>query len=268
MKPRVVITAICILVIAVIAGIAMYPRNRHSGGAPAATSVSVKNPTVGDLTESINVLGEIEPLTKVSISAKVAARIVELPFQEGQQVTKGDLQANPPSPASVLVRLDATDLQAALRSTEARHAAQAAQIEVEANNVASRRSDLAAMVASLQQAKLDLERSTQLCQSGIASQSELDQARNHYDQFEAKRASAAESLKAAEANLQVSQHNLEAAEAEVAQAREAVSYTTIQAPIGGVVTRVNGKVGELVVTGTMNTPEPSSWRWRTSLRCA
>jgi len=55
-------------------------------------------------------------------------------------------------------------------------------------------------------------------------------------------------------NLLVLQHNLEAADAGIAQAKESLNYTTILSPIDGVVTRVNAKVGEMVVTGMMNNP--------------
>ena len=42
------------------------------------------------------------------------------------------------------------------------------------------------------------------------------------------------------------EQNLEAAEAQISQAREALAYTTITSPIDGVVTRINAEVGELV----------------------
>ncbi len=44
------------------------------------------------------------------------------------------------------------------------------------------------------------------------------------------------------------------ADAGIAQAKESLNYTTILSPINGVVTRVNAKVGEMVVTGMMNNP--------------
>jgi HlyD family secretion protein len=50
------------------------------------------------------------------------------------------------------------------------------------------------------------------------------------------------------------QHNLEGADADIAQAEEALSHTTIVSPIDGIVTRVNAAVGEMVMTGTMNNP--------------
>src|SRR5205814_10238173 len=47
-------------------------------------------------------------------------------------------------------------------------------------------------------------------------------------------------------------HELEAAAADIARAKENLSYTTITSPIDGIITRVNAKVGEVVVMGTMN----------------
>jgi len=254
MRRRVFATTVTVLIVVVAITAVTYPRHGKADNAPRPTAVWLKSPVVGDLIESVNAPGEVEPLSKVTISAKVSARIVALPYQEGQVVTKGDPDASPSIPASVLVRLDASDPEAALRSADAHRAAQAAQIEVETNTVASRQADLKAVEASLLQAKQDLERTGCLYDQGIASRGECDMAKNSHDEAEARRASSEHALEAAQANLQVVRHNLDAADAEVAQAREALSYTTITSPINGVVTRVNGSVGELAVTGTMNTP--------------
>jgi HlyD family secretion protein len=65
---------------------------------------------------------------------------------------------------------------------------------------------------------------------------------------------AASALEADRAALGAAQHQLVAAESEIDRARDNLSYSTIASPIDGIVTRVNAKVGELVVTGTMNNP--------------
>ena len=59
-------------------------------------------------------------------------------------------------------------------------------------------------------------------------------------------------LDAEKSNVLVLQHTLEAAEAEIAKAKEDLSYTTIDAPIDGVITKLNAKVGEVAVTGILN----------------
>ena len=112
----------------------------------------------GELTERVSAPGEIEPKTTVQISAKVSARIVEMPFDEGDIVTKGDPCANPPIPASVLIRLDAKDLESQMRLAEAGRNAQAAQIEVEKARIESSKANLVALAATLEQAQKDLER--------------------------------------------------------------------------------------------------------------
>src|SRR5207249_8779000 len=60
------------------------------------------------------------------------------------------------------------------------------------------------------------------------------------------------SLEAEKASLIVSKHQLTAAAAEIARARDNLSYATITSPIDGIVTRLNAKIGEMVVMGTMN----------------
>jgi HlyD family secretion protein len=59
-------------------------------------------------------------------------------------------------------------------------------------------------------------------------------------------------MEAAQLNIEVLQHNLEASDAGIARAEEQLSYTTIRSPIDGVVTRKNSDVGEIVVVGTFN----------------
>jgi len=222
--------------------------------ASKATMVRVEQVQRGDLIEFVSAPGEIEPKTKVEISAKVSARIVELPYEEGDVVTCGDPQATPPVPASVLVRLDAKDLESQLLSVEAGYAAQAAQIEVEQARIASQQASLAGLSASLKQAERDLERQKELLASQDISPATFDQAQVKVDELKAQYDAAKHTLHAAKLNLVVLQHNLEAAEANIAQARETLTYTTITSPIKGVITRIHAEVGEVVIFGTMNNP--------------
>ena len=216
--------------------------------------VHVDNPQRGELIESVSAPGEIEPKTKVAISAKVSARIVELPFDEGDKVTKGDPCSTPPIPASVLVRLDAKDLESQLRSAQASRAGQAAQLEVEKARIEGQQASLLGQEASLNMAKRDLERQKELLASKDISQTIYEQAELKVSELQSQYESSKHSLEAAKLGLDVLKHNLEAADARVAEAEEALTYTTITSPINGVVTRVNAEVGEVVVFGTMNNP--------------
>ena len=208
----------------------------------------------GDLTERVSATGEIEPKEMVQISAKVSARIIDMPYDEGNVVTCGDPNANPPIPASLLLKLDAKDLESQLKLAEASRAAQEAQIEVEKSRIEGSKSTMVALAATLEQAQKDLERKKGLYESRDISKSDFDLIKYKVDELAAQYDAARYNLEASQRNLTVMKHNLDAAEARIEEAKEYYSYTTITSPINGVVTRVNAKVGEMVMTGTMNNP--------------
>ena len=216
------------------------------------TTVRVEPVARGTLVEFISAAGEIKPRARVSISARVSARIAELPFKEGDRVTKGDPNANPPIPPSMLVKLDSKDLEAQLRSVEARREAEKAQLEVSRTRVAVQKAQIEAMKVMLADARRELRRKVELLANKDVSQSEVDQLQAKVDQQEAQLLGEQATLKAEEGGLIVLAHNIEAAEAEIAKARDNLTYATILSPIDGVVTRLNAEVGEVVVTGTMN----------------
>ncbi len=251
-RTRTVIITV-VVTLAVVFGIAMVFRGKVDPSKEAA-AVHIEKVRRGELVEYVTAPGQVQPKKKVTISAKVSARITELPNKKGETVTAGDPNANPPIPASVLVRLDSKDLESQLRSTEAAMAAQAAQVEVEKSRIAAQKATVLGNAATLKQAQQDLDRKKGLFESKDISQSTFDLSQCKYDEVKAQYESGQHALKSAELNLVVMQHTLEAADARVEQAKEALTYTTITSPMDGVVTRVNAEVGEVVIFGTMNNP--------------
>jgi HlyD family secretion protein len=243
-----------VVVIVLVGGIGVVVVKNSSAAANKATVVRVEEAQLGKLTETVSAPGQIEPNINVQISAKTSGRIVELPYDEGAVVTKGDPNANPPIPASVLVRLDSRDLESRLTSAQADRAARAAQIEVEEARNSSQMASLIGQKAALDQAERDLARQCELLKTKDVSQVACDEAKLKVDDLRAKYDSAVHSLNASKLNLKVLQHNLESADAGIEQAKESLSYTVITAPINGTITRINAKVGEMVVTGMMNNP--------------
>lgn len=218
------------------------------------TAVRLEQPLQGVLVEFVSAPGEIEPRSNVEISAKVSARVTALPFDEGATVTRGDPNANPPLPASILVRLDSKDWESQLASAEASRAAQAAQIRVEEARIESQQAGLKGQEATLAKAQSDLQRQRELFKTRDISEVTLKEAEVRVEELVSQFESARHTLNAATLNLKVLEHNLEAADARIDQAKEALSYTTITSPIDGTVTRLNAEVGEMVMTGTMNNP--------------
>jgi len=240
-----------VIVISVLLVIGWLATRNHKGKDKGEV-VRIEEVNQGELIERVSAPGEIEPKTTVQISAKVSARIIAMPYDEGSIVTCGDPNANPPKPASLLLQLDAKDLESQLRLAEAGRNAQEAQIEVEKSKVESSKATIVGLAASLKQAESELGRKQELVTSGAISKADFEQIKYKVDSLRADNESAKYNLEAAQQNLVVMKHNLDAAEARIAEAKDALSYTTIISPINGVVTRVNAKVGEMVITGTMN----------------
>jgi HlyD family secretion protein len=236
-----------VITLAVCAGVLglMSLRQNKSAGGDAGTAVRVEPVSRGDLIEVVSAPGQVQPRTKVQISARVAARIIDLPYDEGQKVQKGK---------SILVKLDATDLEAQLRASEARAAGQKAQLaEAQARILAEEAQNQASKVMLID-AQRDLKRQQELLRTRDVSQSVVDAAQAKSEQLAKQLEASQRQVDADRLNLDVLKHGIEAADADVAQARDNLNYTTILSPIDGIITRLNAKEGEMVVTGTMNNP--------------
>jgi HlyD family secretion protein len=223
-------------------GITVAVMKYGSSGKAETTSVRVESVGRGDLTEIVSAPGQVQPKTKVQIAARVAARIQELPFDEGAQVKAGD----------VLVRLDATELEAQLKGTQARAAGQKAQLEEAKARVRAQEATIEASRVMLLDAQRDKNRQEQLFKDGYVAPAIVEAAQAKAGNLEQQLNSSLRELEANKLNLVVLQHQIDAADAEIVRAKDNLAYTTITSPIDGIITRLNGKVGELVVTGTMN----------------
>jgi len=208
-----------------------------------ATKVQLAYPQQDTLIEYVNAPGEVQPVKRVDISAKISARIEALPFLEGEAVEKDK---------SLLVKLDASDLYARVLSSKARLASEKAQLEVAKVDLQSQEAGLVGLNIQIKEALLKLNRQKHLLATKDVSQGDVDVLQSKYDQLIANLDKSTKNLSARTLGLKVREHNLEAAGAEVQRTVEALTYTDIYSPINGVVTRVNAQEGELVMTGTMN----------------
>lgn len=199
-------------------------------GSKEGREVRVREITRENLIEIVSAPGEIEPNVKVDVSAEVSARITKMPFREGDAVRNGD----------VIIRLDAVAFEARLESAKARRDAQRYQLQ-------SEQSRLAGPIASLENARANLKRQEALFETGDISRQRLDDSRNTVNTLVAQ-------VEAGKLAVSVLESTLAAAEAEIEQAKEALSKTVMIAPIDGVITILNAEIGELVMVGTMNNP--------------
>lgn len=170
--------------------------------------------------------GQVEG-TEVRVSAEVRGRVVESTLEEGRTVQSGEL----------LVRLDDTDLRAALAEAEAEREA----IE------ALRRTALAQIptwMHHLETAQADLRRFEQLRQTQAIAPQQVDQAADRVREAEGRlrtlQAQAAEAAAKGETmGRRVETLNLELAK------------TQIHAPVAGTIQSKGVEVGELAIPGRM-----------------
>lgn len=224
-------TLVVVLIgLGVIAGPRMKEIVAAMRGGTEAVVVRVQPATAGAVTEVVTAPGLVEPFRKVDISAEVSARVVSLPFREGELVRAGD----------VVVQLDDRDLKAALDSSKARRDAERYRLQSEQQR-------LAGPIATLEYQRKQLERQQKLLATGDVSQQVVDEAEQRLNDLQATVASSRQTIAVLESSLA-------AADADIARAEEAVRRTTIKSPIDGLVTRLNAEVGELALVGTMNNP--------------
>ena len=185
-------------------------------GREDAKPVVMEPVAFGDLARTVSAPGSIEPKRLIKISSQVSAKILALPFEEGQRVKEGD----------VVIRLDPQNLTAALDSARA--------------GLAGQQASLGGADASLINARLIYERLNQLYETGDATKSELDAAEASFLQ--------------AQSSKQVLIHQIEQAQAQIDRAQKDLDNTVITSPIDGVITALNAEVGETVIVGTTNNP--------------
>ena len=169
-----------------------------------------------DLVASVVASGQIEPRTKVDVSADVTGKIVRLAVKEGDIVKRGQflLQIDPEQPTAALQRAEAALASARAQAAQAR--------------------------ANLIQAERGYERSVKIREQSAAlvSDEQLEQLKTQ-----------AEVTKAL---LEAATFSVEQSVATVRDARQALNRTTIVAPMGGKVTRLNVEEGEIAIQGTLN----------------
>lgn len=159
--------------------------------------------------EKVSATGKIQPSTEVKISSEVSGEIIELPFKEGDRVSKGDL----------LVKVNPDLIQSALNR------AQASYQNVQAN--------LNQAEATLKEATFNYERNKSLFERGVISKADWDRAVANYE--------------GALAAKQSAYYGVQSAAASVNEARDNLLRTTIYSPIDGTISLLSVELGERVV---------------------
>jgi HlyD family secretion protein len=210
-----VVLAVVLITLGVVAAVGVMqmggPEGIRERFTPKVEAVRVvaEPARLSDLRRTINAPGAIEPRQMVQISAEVSARIMALPFIEGDAVREGD----------VVCRLDAVDLQARLDAAESR--------------VHSQESQLDGAKAELELAMLELGRLQELLDTKDIAKTEFDAANTRALQ--------------ARSSVAVIEAGIEAALADVRAAKRDLENAVIVSPINGRIVNLPMEVGETVL---------------------
>jgi len=185
---------------------------------------------------------------RVSISTDISGRVVEIDVTDNQKVDAGH----------VLFRLDQRPFRIAVEEAEAQLATVRLQIHALKATYHQKRADARAAEATVDYQQHEFERQQRLLASGTASQQQFDQSRQAYENARAQLAAKQQDVANALANLggdpdiPLAQHPMvQHAQAALDRAELNLSYTEIQAPENGIVTKVDQlQVGSYVTAST------------------
>lgn len=161
------------------------------------------------IVQTVVATGRVQPVTQINISADVSAKITRLAVKEGDWVEKGQF----------LLELDRARYLAEVESAEA--------------NLRSSQADAAVVRENLEKDEKDLARISDLHGKSLESASNLD--------------AAASAVEVDKARLRSAQDRVSQSGAALKQARDALSKTTIYAPMAGTVSKLNKEVGEIAL---------------------
>jgi len=162
----------------------------------------------GPITRKVAAAGKLQAATQVKLSSNLSGDLLDLPVREGDKIKKGQY----------IGRIDARRYEAQLHQREALEQSARSELSVEEVNLAK--------------LDADVKRVQRLVQQDSASTAELEKIVAERDGAAARVQSAKDRIKNASAGL--------------AEARYMLSFTTLTAPIDGILTSRLKQVGERV----------------------
>ena len=188
----------------------------------------------GDLAKSVVATGKITPITKVEIKSKASGIVKKLYVDTGDRVKQGQ----------VLAELDRVEIEAQVNSAQAQLLSSEANLKsAEADE---KRAEVDAQGVDIPTLQRAYQRAQEMSKDGVVSQATLDDAQRGYIMAVNKRDVARAQLTVNKAKVAQAQAQVKKDEASLKQFEEQLSYTTITAPIDGVVLSRDVEVGDAV----------------------
>ena len=199
----------------------------RKGGGGGDVPVTVAKATQKNVPVEIQVIGNVEAYSTISVKAQVTGQLEKAFFNEGDFVKK----------QAVLFTIDPRPLEAALNQAKANVARDEASL-------GQARANLARDEANARYARAQADRYQQLYEQKIISKDQAEQLGANAD-------ASAQLVAADRATIESAQANIGASRAAVANAEVQLSYTTIRSPIDGRTGNVTVKQGNVVTANNM-----------------
>jgi HlyD family secretion protein len=202
--------------VAIVAAVVAVPLLRAVVGGSDAKPVQMEAVSKHAIQSSVLASGHLEHEEEVKLTTEEIGRVTELLVAEGDEVKQGQL----------LLRIDDEAYRAAVEQNKAN--VQLQQIAIERQQV------------KLANIELQWNRQRMLHEQGLVDQGSFDAATNERE--------------LAKVDLESYRQQLEQAKAQLEQAEDRLRKTRVYAPIDGIVTSLDIKVGETAISSSTNIP--------------
>jgi len=188
----------------------------------------------GDVARSVVATGEIQPITKVEVKSKASGIVEKLFVDINDHVHKGQK----------LAELDQQEIVAQVEAQRAQLAAAQANVGTYEANIEQDKVNAAA--PDLPMYKVTLDRNLEMQKEGIVSRQTLDDANKDYLAALTRRDSSKAQVGVDTAKLKQARAQVMQSQASLKQLEEQFSYTTIVAPMDGVILSRDVEIGDAV----------------------
>ncbi len=190
--------------------------------------------TRGDVARSVVATGTIHPITQVEVKSKASGIVEKLYVDINNKVSKGQ----------PLAELDQQEIAAQVEAQKAQLASAEANVTSYEANIEQDKVNAAA--PDLPMYKATLDRNAEMRKEGLVSQQAYDDTNKDYLAALTRRDSARAQIGVDNAKLRQAKAQVLQSEASLKQLEEQLSYTTIVAPMDGVILSRDVEIGDAV----------------------
>jgi multidrug efflux pump subunit AcrA (membrane-fusion protein) len=236
------------VIIAVVAGGIVVVKNKVSSSAKnkttqiiaSKTSVQVEMAETTEKNAGDTYKATLEANEQGTVTSKLAAKIVSVAVQNGQNVNAGD----------TIATLDDQDIQNNIKTAQAQIAIYEKQVQSSEQSVNSAQVAMGKLKINVDDAQSTYDRQKTLFEGKAISKTDLETAEKTLNSAKADYDSGNASIQTAQASVETAEANLQAQKVALEKSQGDLANTVIKAPISGVISGKSMNVGQMASTGT------------------